>query len=61
MFSSKNLCEQLHAKIDEVDEERYDCEEKVSKHNKDVSYRQRTKTRHSIYNNLVMSIYENII
>lgn len=33
----QNLCKQLHSKIDVVDEERYDCESKVSKHNKDVS------------------------
>ncbi|KAG7496622.1 hypothetical protein JOB18_022051 [Solea senegalensis] len=32
----QNLCKQLHAKIDEVDEERYDCEYKVGKHNKDI-------------------------
>lgn len=34
----QTLCKQLHAKIDVVDEERYDCESKVNKHNKDVSY-----------------------
>lgn len=33
----QNLCKQLHSKIDVVDEERYDCESKVGKHNKDVS------------------------
>ena len=33
----QNLCKQLHSKIDITDEERYDCESKVSKHNKDVS------------------------
>uniref|UniRef100_A0A3B4TEF9 Troponin I, slow skeletal muscle-like n=2 Tax=Seriola dumerili TaxID=41447 RepID=A0A3B4TEF9_SERDU len=32
----QNLCKQLHSKIDVVDEERYDCESKVSKHNKDI-------------------------
>ncbi|XP_071761685.1 troponin I, slow skeletal muscle-like [Centroberyx gerrardi] len=32
----QNLCKQLHAKIDVVDEERYDCESKVCKHNKDI-------------------------
>lgn len=34
---TQTLCKQLHAKIDVVDEERYDCESKVHKHNKDVS------------------------
>ncbi|XP_024913053.1 troponin I, slow skeletal muscle-like [Cynoglossus semilaevis] len=32
----KALCRQLHEKIDIVDEERYDCEYKVGKHNKDI-------------------------
>ncbi|KAK5848869.1 hypothetical protein PBY51_008556 [Eleginops maclovinus] len=32
----KNLVKQLHSKIDVVDEERYDCEFKVGKHNKDI-------------------------
>uniref|UniRef100_A0A3P9N4Y7 Troponin I, slow skeletal muscle-like n=1 Tax=Poecilia reticulata TaxID=8081 RepID=A0A3P9N4Y7_POERE len=32
----QKLCKQLHEKIDIVDEERYDCEHKVSKHNKDL-------------------------
>ncbi|CAL9683186.1 unnamed protein product [Knipowitschia caucasica] len=32
----QNICKQLHARIDEVDEERYDCESKVNKHNKDI-------------------------
>nr|XP_020455165.1 troponin I, slow skeletal muscle-like [Monopterus albus] len=32
----QNLCKQLHAKIDAVDEERYDYEHKVNKHNKDI-------------------------
>ncbi|KAJ0057718.1 hypothetical protein NL108_013717, partial [Boleophthalmus pectinirostris] len=30
------ICKQLHARIDVVDEERYDCESKVNKHNKDI-------------------------
>lgn len=33
----QNLCKQLYEKIDIVDEERYDCESKVMKHNNDVS------------------------
>ena len=33
----QNLCKELHSKIDLADEERYDCEHKVIKHNKDVS------------------------
>lgn len=33
----QNLCKQLYEKIDIVDEERYDCEAKVMKHNNDVS------------------------
>uniref|UniRef100_A0A8C8DZS4 Troponin I, skeletal, slow d n=1 Tax=Oryzias sinensis TaxID=183150 RepID=A0A8C8DZS4_9TELE len=32
----QKLCKQLHEKIDVVDEERYDCEHKVVKHNKDI-------------------------
>lgn len=32
----KSICKQLHTKIDIVDEERYDCENKVTKHNKDI-------------------------
>ncbi|KAL7827851.1 hypothetical protein AOLI_G00310030 [Acnodon oligacanthus] len=32
----QNLCKQLHAKIDVVDEERFDCESKVDKNNKDI-------------------------
>ncbi|KAG8005618.1 Troponin I [Nibea albiflora] len=32
----QKICKQLHSKIDIVDEERYDCESKVSKHNKDI-------------------------
>lgn len=34
----QNLCKQLYEKIDIVDEERYDCESKVMKHNIDVSF-----------------------
>ncbi|KAG1953438.1 troponin I, slow skeletal muscle [Pimephales promelas] len=33
----QNLCKQLHAKIDVVDEERYGYEDKVIKHNKDIN------------------------
>lgn len=33
----QNLCQLLDSKINVVDEERYDCESKVNKHNKDVS------------------------
>ncbi|XP_056138594.1 troponin I, skeletal, slow c [Lampris incognitus] len=33
----QKLCKQLHAKIDAVDEERYDCEAKVAKNNKDIN------------------------
>ncbi|XP_028823292.1 troponin I, skeletal, slow c [Denticeps clupeoides] len=32
----QKLCKQLHAKIDVVDEERYDCEAKVYKNNRDI-------------------------
>ncbi|KAL2092940.1 hypothetical protein ACEWY4_010252 [Coilia grayii] len=32
----QKLCKQLHAKIDVVDEERYDCEAKVIKNGKDI-------------------------
>uniref|UniRef100_A0A8B9K3B5 Troponin I, skeletal, slow d n=1 Tax=Astyanax mexicanus TaxID=7994 RepID=A0A8B9K3B5_ASTMX len=32
----QNLCRELYEKIDVVDEERYDCENKVIKHNKDI-------------------------
>lgn len=39
----QNLCKQLHAKIDVVDEERYDYEDKVIKHNKDVSLNQQIR------------------
>ncbi|XP_056311483.1 troponin I, skeletal, slow d [Danio aesculapii] len=33
----QNLCKQLYSKIDTVDEERYDYEDKVKKHNKDIN------------------------
>ncbi|XP_056605022.1 troponin I, skeletal, slow d [Triplophysa dalaica] len=33
----QNLCKQFYAKIDAVDEERYDYEDKVVKHNKDIT------------------------
>lgn len=33
----QNLCKQLYAKIDVVDEERFDYEDKVNKHNKDIN------------------------
>eukprot|EP00064_Thunnus_orientalis_P003535 superscaffoldBa00000291_g3544 len=36
MEELQTLCKQLHSKIDVVDEERYDCESKVNKHNKDI-------------------------
>ncbi|XP_031438540.1 troponin I, slow skeletal muscle-like [Clupea harengus] len=36
MKELQHLCEQLHAKLGTTDEERYDCEEKVTKHNKDI-------------------------
>lgn len=36
MDELQNLCKQLHSKIEVVDEERYDCESKVKKHNNDV-------------------------
>ncbi|KAF3859208.1 hypothetical protein F7725_021607 [Dissostichus mawsoni] len=40
MFNSllfpQNLCKELYSKVDVVDEERYDCEFKVGKHNKDI-------------------------
>lgn len=39
-YGRQALCRQLHEKIDIVDEERYDCEYKVGKHNKDVSLTQ---------------------
>lgn len=37
----QNLCKQLYTKIDVVDEERYGYEDKVIKHNKDVSLNQK--------------------
>ncbi|XP_030197695.1 troponin I, skeletal, slow d [Gadus morhua] len=37
MEELQNLCKELHSKIDLADEERYDCEHKVIKHNKDIS------------------------
>lgn len=39
----QNLCKQLYAKIDVVDEERYDYEDKVKKHYKDVSIKPTNK------------------
>ncbi|XP_076158398.1 troponin I, skeletal, slow c [Alosa pseudoharengus] len=36
MEELQKLCKQLHAKIDVVDEERYDCEAKVIKNGKDI-------------------------
>ncbi|KAJ8411223.1 hypothetical protein AAFF_G00172290 [Aldrovandia affinis] len=36
MDDLQKLCKQLHAKIDVVDEERYDCEAKVIKNNRDI-------------------------
>nr|XP_046249713.1 troponin I, skeletal, slow c [Scatophagus argus] len=33
----QKLCKQIHAKIDMVDEERYDCEAKVIKNNRDIN------------------------
>ncbi|XP_063052555.1 troponin I, skeletal, slow c [Engraulis encrasicolus] len=36
MDDLQKLCKQLHAKIDVVDEERYDCEAKVMKNGKDI-------------------------
>lgn len=37
LFSAQALCEELHAKIDVVDEERYDIEAKVLHNNREVS------------------------
>ena len=34
----QKLCKQIQGKIDVVDEERYDCEAKVIKNNKDVCH-----------------------
>lgn len=39
----QNLCKQLYQKIDVVDEERYGYEDKVIKHNKDVSLNQQIR------------------
>lgn len=39
----QNLCKQLYEKIDVVDEERYGYEDKVIKHNKDVSLNQQIR------------------
>lgn len=39
-FSSQELCKKLHAKIESVDEERYDTEVKLQKTNKEVSFPQ---------------------
>ncbi|XP_076015068.1 troponin I, slow skeletal muscle-like [Genypterus blacodes] len=36
MDDLQSLCKQLNEKITVVDEERYDCESKVCKHNKDI-------------------------
>ncbi|XP_030646300.1 troponin I, skeletal, slow c [Chanos chanos] len=36
MDDLQKLCKQLHVKIDVVDEERYDCEAKVNKNNRDI-------------------------
>ncbi|TDH09712.1 hypothetical protein EPR50_G00089490 [Perca flavescens] len=33
----QKLCKQMHEKVDMVDEERYDCEAKVIKNNKDIN------------------------
>jgi len=38
MFCLQNLCKDLHQKIDVVDEERYDIESKVGKHDKEVLF-----------------------
>uniref|UniRef100_A0A8D0CQT9 Troponin I, skeletal, slow c n=2 Tax=Sander lucioperca TaxID=283035 RepID=A0A8D0CQT9_SANLU len=37
MDELQKLCKQMHEKVDMVDEERYDCEAKVIKNNKDIS------------------------
>lgn len=42
----KAFCEELHAKIDVVDEERYDIEAKVLHNNREVTHHQ---TRRNIY------------
>lgn len=36
LFSFKALCKELHAKIDVVDEERYDIQAKVSHNTREV-------------------------
>lgn len=38
LLFSQELCKKLHAKIDAVDEERYDTEVKLQKTNKEVSF-----------------------
>lgn len=38
MLCLQNLCKDLHQKIDVVDEERYDIESKVGKHDKEVLF-----------------------
>lgn len=40
-FSAQDLCKKLHAKIESVDEERYDTEVKLQKTTKEVSFPQR--------------------
>lgn len=37
-FSPQELCKKLHAKIESVDEERYDTEVKLQKTSKEVSF-----------------------
>lgn len=36
LFIPQQLCKDIHAKIEVVDEERYDCEAKVFKNSRDV-------------------------
>lgn len=38
MLCLQNLCKDLHQKIDVVDEERYDIQSKVGKHDKEVLF-----------------------
>lgn len=38
LLSSQELCKKLHAKIESVDEERYDTEVKLQKTSKEVSF-----------------------
>lgn len=38
LLSSQELCKKLHAKIESVDEERYDTEVKLQKTTKEVSF-----------------------